>query len=100
MCQFWKENQCSILNNSCPWSYFCVKENKWKFKSEGEKCKVKLGIKIPDGYYKVCFERKGYLYISINEQIQVIKNPFNEVPLYVKVYKTKNGQVKLKKYEG
>ena len=100
MCQYLKENQCSLLNNVCPWSYYCNKDETWKFKKEGEYCKIKLNADIPKGYYKVCFERKGNLYISINNQIQVIPNPFNEIPLYVKVYKLKNGQWKLKKYEG
>lgn len=100
MCQYLKENQCSLLKNNCPWSYYCNKENKWKFKNEGVSCKVKLNAEVPKGYYKVCFERKGNLYISINNQIQVIPNPFDEVPLYVKAYRLKNGQWKLRKYEG
>ena len=100
MCQYLKENQCSILKNNCPWSYFCNKENKWKFKSEGSKCKVKANADVPKGYYKVCFEKHGYLYISVNGQIQVVANPFDDIPLYVKVYKLKSGEIKLKKYEG
>lgn len=100
MCQYLKENYCSLLNDMCPWAYFCNKDSKWKFKKEGNSCKIKINTKIPNGYYEVCFERKGNLYISINDQIKVIKNPFDEIPKYVKVYRTKNNQWKLKKYEG
>lgn len=100
MCQYLNENYCSIMKDNCPWSYYCNKENKWKFKNEGKSCKVKANANIPKGYYKVYFERKGNLYVSINNQIQVIPNPFEDTPLYVKAFKLKNGQWRLKKYEG
>lgn len=45
-------------------------------------------------------ERKGYLYIDIKGHTYKILNPFEEVPLYVKVTKLKNGEWKLRKYEG
>ena len=63
-------------------------------------CKVKENAKAPEGYYKVCFEKRGNLYININGHVEIIPNPFEEVPLYVKAVKLKNGQWRLKKYEG
>ena len=101
MCRYIiNENFCSILNSTCPWTYCCNKSKKWIFKKEGEKCKVFLNSFVPEGYCKVCFEKRGNLYISINNQIQVVPNPFNDVPLYVKATKLKNGKWRLKKYEG
>lgn len=61
---------------------------------------MKEKIETPKGYCKVRMERKGYLYIDIKGHTYKIQNPFEEVPLYVKVIKLKNGDWKLKKYEG
>ena len=63
-------------------------------------CKVKQQQEIPEGYYKVCFEKKGNLYIDFNGHIEIIPNPFNEIPLYVKATKMKNNKWRLKQYEG
>ena len=63
-------------------------------------CKVKQQREIPEGYCRVCFEKRGNLYVDYNGHIEIIPNPFNEVPLYVKVIKMKNGKWRLKKYEG
>ena len=100
MCQYLKENECNILHNICPWTYYCNKSDTWNFKNEGNSCKVKLNVETPKGYFKVCFERHGNLYVSINNKIEIIQNPFDEVPLYVKATKLKNGNWRLKKYEG
>ena len=63
-------------------------------------CKIKQQNNIPEGYYKVWFEKRGNLYVDLNGHIEIIPNPFEEVPLYVKVFKLRNGSWKLKKYEG
>ena len=97
MCEYLKDNYCKILKSSCPWSYFCNKDNIWKFKSEGLACKVKVNADVPKGMYKVCFEKHGNLYVSINNEVKIIENPFDEKPLYVKVYKTKSGDWKIRK---
>lgn len=65
-----------------------------------QNCKIKEDLKIPKGYYKVRMERKGFLYIDIKGQTYKILNPFEETPLYVKAFKLKNGEWRLKKYEG
>lgn len=93
MCQYRKENKCSLTNTICPWAYWCGKISGYKerdsyikycmlFKNEIEKEK-------PEGYYKVNFERHGYLYIDFNNEIIKVKNPFEDIPKFVKVKKTK-----------
>ena len=99
MCEYLIENNCQITNTVCPFTYFCNKVNKWiPSKQMPLNCKVKDKINIPKGYYKVRMERKGFLYIDIKGQTYKIKNPFEDIPLYVKVIKLKNGEWRLKKY--
>lgn len=98
MCKYVKQNQCTITTNICPYMYFCYKKQCWlPLKSMPKLCKVQEKLEIPKGYYKVRMERKGYLYIDIDDQTYKILNPFDDVPLYVKVTRLKNGQFKLKK---
>ena len=81
--------------------YFCYKSNSWKpSKTMPLDCKIKQTAAIPKGYYYVRMERKGYLYIDIDGITYKILNPFDEIPLYVKATKLKNGRWRLKKYEG
>lgn len=63
-------------------------------------CKVKKQQEIPEGYYRVCFEKRGNLYIDYNGHIEIIHNPFDSIPLFVKVIKLKSGKWRLKYYEG
>lgn len=63
-------------------------------------CKVKKQQEIPEGYYRVCFEKRGNLYVDYNGHVEVILNPFDNVPLFVKAIKMKNGKWRLKQYEG
>lgn len=100
MCNFFKEDgQCSISMTNCPFVYFCTKTNTWKM-LKYSKCKIKESQKIPNGYYKVCFERHGNLYIEVDNKIEIVKNPFKEIPLFVKIFKLKSGKIKLKAWEG
>lgn len=93
MCNYVKDNQCLILNQVCPYVYYCSKIQAYKESSSmPTDCKVKRKNKIPDGYYYVRDERKGYLYIDYENDTTIkVKNPFENIPLYVKVTKTKNG---------
>ena len=102
MCNYIVDNnQCSILNNNCPYVYFCTKKNKWiPTSTMPNNCKVKQNVEPPNGYHRVCFEKKGNLYVDFNGHIEIIPNPFDTVPLYVKAIKFKNGNWRLKKYEG
>lgn len=92
-----KTGNCNINKKICPYVYFCNKIKSYKpNKAMPINCKIKQVNEIPKGFYKVCFERKGNLYISINGHIEIIPNPFNEIPLYVKAIKLKNGKWKIK----
>lgn len=102
MCNYLQnKNECRILNKQCPYVYFCNKKKEWRAMSGmPTNCKVKEQANIPAGYYKVCFEKRGNLYVDYNGNIQIIPNPFNNVPLFVKATKLKNGKWRLKQYEG
>lgn len=97
MCNYLNKNICLITNSNCPFVYYCNKIKNWKILSSmPKKCKIQEKIEIPKGFYKVIMERKGYLYVEINGQTYKILNPFDNVPLYVKATKLKNGNWKLK----
>lgn len=59
-------------------------------------CKVSTNVQVPDGYNKVLFERNGCLYVKVDDQTIKMLNPFDYIPEYVKVYKSK-GELKIKK---
>lgn len=98
MCEYVKDDICEITASQCPYIYWCNKINGWKANTAmPSNCKIKLNIEVPKGYYRVREERKGYLYVDIDNQSIKIKNPFIDIPLYVKVSKTKNGEYRIKK---
>ena len=99
MCKYIVDkNICSILKQNCPYVFFCTKVNEWReLKTMPKNCKIKNQAETPQGYYKVCFEKRGNLYVDMNGHIEIIPNPFDEIPLYVKATKLKNGNWKLKK---
>lgn len=98
MCKYLKDlNKCRITNSSCPYMYYCTKLQVWKpLKSSPKKCKIAENKEIPKGYCKVCFSRKGYLYVDIGNTNYMLKNPFDYIPKFVKVYKTRQGDFKIK----
>lgn len=59
-------------------------------------CKIKEKTIVPKGVYKVCFERHRKLYINKDGYIEIVDNPFDYTPTYVKMTKTKSGKWKLK----
>lgn len=92
MCEYVVLNKCSLTNNICPFMYFCDKKNIWKPSANmPTNCGVKARAEAPKGYYRVREERKGYLYVDIDNQTYKIKNPFDDIPRYVKAFKTKDG---------
>lgn len=99
MCEYIKENNiCSINLDICPYMYFCNKRRKWiPLKSMPSNCKIKETIEVPKGYYKIRMERKGYLYVDIDNHTHKFLNPFDYTPLYVKVTKSKDGTLKIRK---
>ena len=98
MYEYVKGNQCLISKENCPFVYWCDKIHAYKPSSSmPENCKIKEKLQIPKGYSKVRFERKGYLYVDVNDQTIQIKNPFDDIPLYVKVTKSKDGNWRIRK---
>lgn len=54
-------------------------------------------VEIPKGYSKVCFEKRGKLYVNVDGVIRIIPNPFDHVPQFVKAYQLKSGAWRVKK---
>ena len=54
-------------------------------------CKYMNEVEIPEGYNKVEYERHGYLYVDMGNEVIKIPNPFEDIPQFVKVSKTKTG---------
>ena len=92
MCNYVVENLCKITNEICPYMYFCTKLQSYQpLKSMPAQCNIELNAEVPQGYYRVRDERKGYLYVDIGDFTYKIFNPFEDIPLYVKATKTKTG---------
>lgn len=67
-----------------------------------QSCKIKENADIKKvigkGYYEVVKERKGNLYVNIDNEINIIKNPYGEDwPKFVRVSKNKSGEYYIKK---
>ena len=92
MCNYTNGNNCLITGEICPFVYWCPRRYIWKpSKNMPENCGVKERYEAPKGQYRVCDERKGMLYIDIDKNIIMLENPFDYIPKYVKLSKTKNG---------
>lgn len=90
-CIYRDKNNCKKMNNICPWVFWCSKINGWKERAGMEKyCKYLKNKDVPNGYFLVAFEKKGYLYINMEDETIKIKNPFNYIPDFVKIYKSKD----------
>lgn len=98
MCNYRELNQCKITNEVCPWVYWCNKIATWKeLPKTPNVCKVSTTAKLPKGYYEVAFEKNGYLYVRVENQTVKVLNVYENVPIMVKMYKTKNNEWKLRK---
>lgn len=94
MCEYAKDGQCLVKNTQCPWMYLCHNDLTWKpMVSMPVNCKVKADVSkdIPNGYYEILFERRGWLYVKHDSETLVVKNTFDEIPQFVKLSKTKEG---------
>lgn len=97
MCEYVRGNQCRVTQATCPYMYFCEKIQGFKpSTSMPKECKVKQKAETPKGYYRVRDERKGWLYIDYNDTTVKVKNPFDHVPLYVRIKVLKSGEYKLR----
>jgi len=93
-CQYRKGKHCETLNDNCPFMKWCDKLNTWVENDKaGTYCKYMQDEPTPEGYCKVEFARHGYLYVTIDvgESPIKIENPFDDIPKFVKVNKTKSG---------
>lgn len=98
MCNYRESTRCIINNSICPWVYWCDKIQGYKESTKmPNKCHVAETYEIPNGYYKVEFERRGYLYVNVDGTTIKILNPFDNIPFVVRMYKTKSGEWKIKK---
>lgn len=97
MCDYAKDNMCSINQAICPWRYLCPQTGQWRDNKYMPKdCKIKLNEEVPKGYHRVIEERKGWLYINMGDYAIRVKNPFDHTPLYVRVNKLKSGEYKIR----
>ena len=97
MCEYVRGNQCRVTQATCPYMYFCEKIRGFKpSASMPADCKVKQKAETPKGYCRVRDERKGWLYIDYNDITVKVKNPFDHVPLYVRIKVLKSGEYKLR----
>ena len=97
MCEYVRGNQCRVTQDVCPYMYYCDKIRAFKPSNLMPKdCKVKQNIETPKGYYRVQDERKGWLYIDYNNTTVKVKNPFDHVPLYVRIKVLKSGEYKIR----
>lgn len=97
ICKYVDKNLCKATNEICPYMNYCDKIKGYKpSRYMPENCPVKKRASCPPGYYPVRQERKGYLYVDIDDVTHKIKNPFDIVPEYVQARKYKNGTIKLK----
>lgn len=97
MCEYVRGNQCRVTQDACPFMYYCDKIQAFKPSSSmPSECKVKLKAETPKGYCRVRDERKGWLYIDYNDITLKVKNPFDHVPLYVRVKILKSGEYKIR----
>lgn len=98
MCEFVKENKCSITNCICPFMYWCDKMQIWRpNKYMPKNCKIKeKNIVSHKGKYRVRDFRNNFLYVDIENMTYKIENPFDFIPDYVDVQK-KNGNYQIKK---
>ena len=85
-------NQCKAMNSECPFVYYCGRIQAYKELERAKfGCKYMNEVEIPEGYKKVEYERHGYLYVDMGDEVIKIPNPFEDIPQFVKVSKTKTG---------
>ena len=93
MCEYRINNKCSLTEVICPWAFWCGAIRDYKerdsYKTYCNILKNEIEKEKPKDCYKVNFERHGYLYVDFNGSIIKVKNPFEDIPKFVKIKKTK-----------
>lgn len=85
---------CKKQKDVCPFSRFCTTRNKIIPTNSQEYCKIRNKKEIPDGFFEVRFEKKGFLYVEYKDRVLKLKNPYDFIPPYVKVGKNKKFYIK------
>ena len=85
-------NQCKAMNYEWPFVYYWGRIQAYKELERAKLgCKYMNEVEIPEGYKRVEYERHGYLYVDMGNEVIKIPNPFEDIPQFVKVSKTKTG---------
>ena len=69
----------------CPHVRRCIEHHIWKPLAYMANCQIKS---VPTGH--VQFERHGYLYVKVGDEVIKVENPYNYIP----------DNVELRKYKG
>lgn len=88
MCRYkdLSNGKCGISGEICPYLYFCSKIQQYKESQRMPKiCKVMERYEAPKGAYKVAYEKRGALYVEVNDTIVIVDNPYDYTPSYVKM---------------
>lgn len=94
MCNYIKENICTINSTPCPFVYYCDKRKSWRaLTAMPDKCKVAITFELPKGAYAVRDCRRGKIYVDIDGKTYEFDNIYDKKPLYVYISKTKKGYV-------
>ena len=80
---------CLKTDGVCPFTRYCtiigkMIPNDRKYYTM-EDCNLKNEKVLENGEYKVRFEKKGFLYVEINDSVKMFKNIFNDIPVSVKL---------------
>ena len=87
---------CAILQELCPLVRYCgIKGEYINTDNYDTNCRYYIQKErtvgmTQDKPNKVLFEKRGFLYVELNDelgQVITVKNTFDEVPKYVKLYK-------------
>lgn len=102
MCKFASYNTegriiCEETHTYCAFQRFCRKVNQWIETEAAKECKVMRNKEIPKGAYKVVDMRRGNLYVLVGDTIILLSNPYETIPDYVYLTKTKEGKYRIKK---
>lgn len=93
MCQYRKQKMCSKTNTVCPWAFWCGTIHDYKDRDScNTYCKIlkeEREKEKPKGFHEVKFERHGFLYVDFNGLVIKVKNPFENIPKFVKIKKEK-----------
>lgn len=98
MCQYANISQgrCKVDNEFCPYLYFCTKINGYKeSQNMPAECK-KIKKNLPRNCYEVSFEKRDKLYVNVKNNIVIVDNPFDHIPVYVKMFRNRNGKWTIK----